>query len=397
MDLRGALPDAVGNRRGRRVDLLLFAVSLTGGLLMYAIGQYNRAHPALPSALLLVPMLVCSGALLLRRTAPLMAVLVGTVGVAVDLVLGPSLATVLIFTQVLYDACVHGRPWLYRTLLAAAVALAVVTGAASLAIGRDLRALSLAVLVGIVTVIPVLTGIEVRHHRDRAKAERQRAEQVQRLAELDRANAVASERARMARELHDVIANHLSAVAIHSTAALTVPGLGEAGVRQALTVIRENSVRGLAEMRQMIEFLRDPTGAADPDSPGLGAVPALLIRSERAGLASRLSVRGEPGELPVAVDLAAYRIVQESLTNALKHGGAGPTEVEIGYEPGQLVVTASSPMPPDCGPGVRGLDGGAGVVGMRERALLLGGEFEAGPRDGRWLVCARLPIGAEPR
>jgi signal transduction histidine kinase len=381
--------------RGHRVDLLLFAVCVTAGLLTFAIGQYDLARAGLSAGWLLVPFLVCCGAVLLRRAAPVVSVLVGTAAVAADLVLGPSLATVLVFTQVLYDGCVHGRTWLYRMLLAGSVGLTVVAAAVALAIGRDVRSLSVAVLLALVTVIPVLTGIQVRHHREQARTERQRAEQVARLAELDRANAIAGERARMARELHDVIANHMSAVAIHASAALTVPGLGADQVRQALTVIRENSVRGLAEMRQMIEFLRDPAATADPATPGLDAVSALVRQSERAGLAPNLTVRGEPGELPVAIDLAAYRIVQESLTNALKHGGPGRTEVEIGYEPKQLRIRVSSPLDAPV-PVAAGLSGGAGIIGMRERAHLLGGEFDAGPRDGRWQVIARLPIEPAP-
>jgi signal transduction histidine kinase len=382
--------------RGRRVDLVLFAVSVTGGLLTYAIGQYHLAYPALTVGWLLVPFLVCCAAVLLRRTAPAVSVLVGSVAVAADLILGPSLATVLVYTQILYDGCVHGRAWLHRALLAGSVGLTVVAGAVALAIDRDVRSLGVAVLLALVTVVPILTGIQVRHHREQARAERQRAEQVARLAELDRANAIAGERARMARELHDVIANHMSAVAIHASAVLTVPDLDETDVRRALVVIRENSVRGLAEMRQMVEFLRDPAATADPAAPGLDAVPALVRQSERAGLAPHLTVRGEPGELPVAIDLAAYRIVQESLTNALRHGGPGRTEVEIGYRSKCLHITVSSPLETPAPIGSALPAGGAGIIGMRERAHLLGGEFDAGPHDGRWRVTARLPIEPAP-
>ncbi|GAA4258389.1 sensor histidine kinase [Dactylosporangium darangshiense] len=358
--------------RGRVVDLVLAGSGLAAGALMFVTGQYQaRVHPLW----LFVPLVVCCGALLLRRTAPLASVIVGTAAVACDVVIGPSLATPLVYTQVLYDACVHGRAALARALLVVSVVGSVVTGVAFLVVVRDVRALGLGVLLALVTVVPVLTGTHVRHHRDRAAAARREADQVARLAAADRANAVAAERAAMARELHDVIANHLSAVAIHATAALSAD-LGADGTRQALTVIRENSVQGLAEMRRMVGFLRDPAAGPDtvPDNApgGLSALDALATR---AGLPVDLDVRGDVGGVPVSVDLAAYRIVQESLTNALKHGDGGPVSVRVARTGDVVDVRVSS-----------------GLIGMRERAELLGGELSAGAEGDRWVVSARLPL-----
>ncbi|GAA2632466.1 histidine kinase [Dactylosporangium fulvum] len=370
--------------KGRTVDVVLAGGTFAAGMLMFATGQYHAAFDTLPHAVLLVPLAVCSGALLLRRTAPVASVLVGTAAVAADVVLGPSLATPLVYTQVLYDACTHGRAALTRVLLAVSVVGCVVTGAVALVLDPHVRSLSLAVILALVTVVPVLTGIHVRHHRDQASAARQLA----RLAEADRANAVAAERARMARELHDVIANHLSAVAIHATAALSTD-LGPDGTRQALTVIRENSVQGLAEMRQMIGYLRDPVKADDPSVAGLSALDDLVARARRAGLAVDLTVRGEPAELPAGVDRAAYRILQESLTNALKHGDGGRVGLDLEYTPSAIGLrVTSTPARTTAAP-----DGaGSGVVGMQERAALLGGSLEAGPSGGQWLVSARLPL-----
>jgi signal transduction histidine kinase len=372
--------------RGRTVDVVLAGVGLAVGLLMFATGQY---YQRLGVGWLVPPLLVCCAAVLLRRTAPLASVLVGTAAVAADVIVGPSLATPLIYTQVLYDACVHGRQSLARALLACSVAGSVVTAVVALVVYRDVQALGLAVLLALVTVVPVLTGTHVRHHREQAVV----ARQLVRLAELARANAVAGERARMARELHDVIANHLSAVAIHATAALSAD-LGPDRTRDALRVIRENSVRGLAEMRQLVGFLRDPAAgsAAEDVTAGLADLEDLAGRARRSGLPVAVSVRGEPAALPTSVDLAAYRIVQESLTNALKHGDGGPVTVSVAYEPStvSLAIASTGSFAGSSTPNTDGA--GAGVIGMRERAELLGGSLSAGPHDDGWLVSARLPL-----
>jgi signal transduction histidine kinase len=158
----------------------------------------------------------------------------------------------------------------------------------------------------------------------------------------------------MARELHDVVANHLSAVAIHATAVLSVPGLGRDQVESALRVIRESSVQGLAEMRQMIELLREPGGGGQsvagtlPEAvtARLAEADGLIERIRAAGLAVRFRTDGTPGPLPVGADLAAYRIVQESLTNALKHG-TGEADLTIAYRPAEVVLTVENPVRPD--------------------------------------------------
>jgi signal transduction histidine kinase len=244
-------------------------------------------------------------------------------------------------------------------------------------------------------VSPVLSGLVVRQHRDNAEMQRLRAEQVATLAEFDRRAAVAAERAQMARELHDVIANELSAVALHSSAILKMPDMGADDVRRALTVIRESSVRGLAEMRRMIVFLRarEDLANAGPVTPDLDEIGQLVEQLGRPDLKITFEVLGTLGELPAAVELAAYRIVQESLTNVLKHAGPGRGELLVDHRADVLVITMVSPL----GRRDTALEGsGAGLVGMRERAVLLGGTFTAGPSRGHWRVRAELPVGAAP-
>ncbi|MBM0279134.1 sensor histidine kinase [Micromonospora tarensis] len=381
-------------------DFALAGASLAGGLVLYALGWQPQVRPDadLPSALFLPPLLAACVAVGLRRVAPRASLTVGTGALVVDTVLGSSLGTVLVYTQVLYDACVYGPPRLWRWLLRVTVALSLLGVVVGVLGFGHWRGAAIGVLVVLAGVLPVLTGISVRQYRDQAATERARAEQTARLVELDRRQAVSAERARMARELHDVVANHLSAVAIHATAVLSVPGLDRGQVTSALRVIRESSVQGLAEMRQMIEVLREPgVGGAPADggataevvSARLAEADGLVERIRAAGLAVRVRTDGTPGALPVGVDLAAYRIVQESLTNALKHG-TGEAELTIAYRPAEVVLTVENPVRRG-GAGVPGA--GAGLIGMRERATLLAGRFTAGPHDGRWQVRAALPTG----
>ncbi|MGC4771450.1 sensor histidine kinase [Micromonospora sp. DT44] len=378
-------------------DLTLAGASLVGGLVLYGLGMQPQIvpHPGVPPAMFLAPLLAVCVAVGLRRVAPRASLAVGTGALVVDTALGNSLGTVVVYTQVLYDACVYGPPRLWRWLLGITATLSVIGAVAGVLGFGQWRGAAVGVPVVLAGLLPVLTGISVRQYRDQAAAERTRAEQTARLVELDRRQAVSAERARMARELHDVVANHLSAVAIHATAVLSVPSLERGQVQSALRVIRESSVQGLAEMRQMIELLREPDGG-EHGGEGTEAVTArlaeadgLIERIRAAGLAVRFRTDGTPGPLPVGVDLAAYRIVQESLTNALKHG-TGEADLTIAYRPAEVVLTVENPVRPD-GSGLPGA--GAGLIGMRERAALLAGRFTAGPRDGRWQVRAALPTG----
>ncbi|MEO3817210.1 histidine kinase [Plantactinospora sp. B24E8] len=399
-------------------DIVLASASYLGGLLLLAV--YHPLNEGIldpPAGVSLALLTTTSVAVALRRVATRTGLTLGTVAFLIDLACGSSLATTLVYTQVLFDACVYGPPRMWRWLLWINIAL---TGLAA-ALGMiflgpwSWHGLALAVPVALIGVLPVVSGIGVRQYRDQAAAERARAEQTARLAELDRRQAVAAERSRMARELHDVVANHLSAVAIHATAVLSVSSLDRAQVEQALRVIRENSVQGLAEMRQMIGLLREPAESAEtgadrdvpaplavdgPVRPRLAEVDRLVDQARGAGLPLRFETLGEPEPLPVGVDLAAYRIVQEALTNALKHG-TGPATLTVAHRPGSVRLTienrlargATGAPGADRTPAGTGLPGaGAGLIGMRERVALLHGRFTAGPCDHGWRVSAELPV-----
>ncbi|WP_235017978.1 sensor histidine kinase [Thermomonospora echinospora] len=377
-----------------RQDALLAVAALAGGLLLLSAHGYSAWEPDDPwpgTGWRVLPLLGVCAAMLFRRTSPMAGLAVATPAMVADIVMSPSLGTMLVYTDALYASSLYGPRRMAERLLAVTVAVTVLLAGG---VGLWASAWEATVIIGGVAgmtwVGPVLTAMVVREHRNRAELERQRAEQLARLAELDRRNAVADERARMARELHDVVANHLSAVALHSSAVLRLPDLDREGVRQAMSVIRENSVQGLAEMRRMIGLLREERdGTGDPPAaPRLADLERLAERAARPDLSVGVKVTGTARELPAAVELAAYRIVQESLTNVLKHAGPGRAEVLVEHRPDRLCVTVESPL----GAERTELPGaGSGLIGMRERASILRGTFTAGPEDGCWRVRAELP------
>ncbi|NEB74547.1 two-component sensor histidine kinase, partial [Streptomyces sp. SID14478] len=315
--------------RPHRDDVRIAAVGLLGGFALWALGlEVNGGRPH-GGAWVLPPLVVMSALELLRRTRPLSALAVGAFALAADQFTQGSLATLIMFTDLVYAAVLYGSPTTARRLPVATGLLTVVATLGLLAWWRRPDVIIVGVVLGLVTFGPAATGVLVRGHRETAAAERLRAEQTALLAEMDRAQAVTAERARMARELHDMVANHLSAIAIHSTAALSLDD--PATTRTALETIRENSVDGLAEMRRLIGILRDSSGDKEPAAaPTLDGLGALVEQARTNGLDVGLALPAAVADgLPAPVGLAAYRIVQESLTNALKHAAAGRVSVAV--------------------------------------------------------------------
>ncbi|MGW3039191.1 sensor histidine kinase [Kitasatospora sp. NPDC001159] len=386
----------------RRVDQLIALCGVLGGAVLIAFKVYDSADD-LPIWAVVLPLLVMAGLELVRRTRPVLAVSLGGLAFAGSVVAGSLLATTIMYTDLLYAAVLYGTHRMSRVLHLTGGSTVLVLSALTWWVGGTAAGLLIVVVSSLVFLAPVWTGDLVRKHRQEAESERLRAEQTALLSEMDRREAVGAERARMARELHDVVANHLSAIAIHATGAQSVARrrLAEDDpLVEVLAVIRENSVQGLAEMRRMIGLLRDSGGGEADESyaaPDLAAVDALLTKARTTGhdvgLEFELTEEGERDEVPVPVGLAAYRIVQESLTNALKHAGPGLVTLRLEFGPQELRISVDSPYRGEPGrelPGAR-----AGLVGMSERAGLLGGSFEAGPRDGWWRVRAVLPRGRE--
>ncbi len=387
--------------RPHRDDVLLAVGGLLTGVLLWSLGLHSwGGRSLLPVWTALIPIAVTAATELFRRSAPPVALLVATAAMIGDQFTTGSLATTMMFTDVMYAAVVYGTPASARRIPVITGFITVATTLVALVWIRQPEALLIGVVTGLVTFGPASTGASVRNHREVAEAARLRAEQTALLAEMDRREAVTAERSRMARELHDLVANHLSAIAIHSTAALSI---GEPkAANEALTVIRENSVQGLAEMRRLIGLLRDPDAAEAPTAaPTLDGLEALLDQARTNGTGSGLTFALDDGRapgqaLPAPVELAAYRIVQESLTNALKHASPGEVAVRIAREPGKpLTVLVTSEAGDRSGPRAPG--SGSGLVGMEERVALLGGTFAAGPAPAAghrkiWQVRAELPV-----
>jgi signal transduction histidine kinase len=210
--------------------------------------------------------------------------------------------------------------------------------------------------------------------------------------------AVADERTRIARELHDVVSQALGVIVMQAGGAGSVPELGEKEAKAVLSTIEQTGRQAFAEMRRLVGVLRDEDeGAALAPQPTTDEIPALITRLASAGLDVDLEIEGSRREVPAGVELSAYRIVQEALTNTLKHAGAGHARVRLAWSADHLDVEVRDDGPGAGGPvplSVHAGSGGIGLVGMRERVMLFGGELEAGPvRDGGYRVAARLPLG----
>ncbi len=236
-------------------------------------------------------------------------------------------------------------------------------------------------------IAAVALGFAVSQRRDRAeRAERSREEEARR--------RVDAERMRIAREFHDIVGHSIATINVLSGVAVHVMDRRPHEAADALRTIKETSQRALREVRAGLGVLQD-RDHGDPlaPTPGLAQLELLVATTSKAGVATDVHLSGEPRPLPAPVDLAAYRIVQESLTNVIRHAGAEAASVSVSYEEGRVVVEVDDPGGEggDAGPG-----SGSGLVGMRERALALGGEFDAGPREhGGFRVRASLPVLAE--
>ncbi|MEU5998418.1 histidine kinase [Streptomyces sp. NPDC047197] len=384
--------------RPHRVDVQISVASVLAGLAWWALGLTMQTDRPLGSTWALIPLLVLAGLELLRRSRPRTALIIATLALIADQFTAGNLATVMMFTDIMYAAVVYGTPASARRIPVTTGLITVAVTIGFLAWLREPEAILIGVLTGLVSFAPATTGVLVRTHREAAVAARLRAEQTALLAEMDRVQAITAERARMARELHDMVANHLSAIAIHSTAALSLDD--PKTTRDALAVIRENSVEGLSEMRRLIGILRDSSDDREPTvAPTLDGLGSLIDNAGTNGLDVTLDdTRGpDDSKLPAPVELAAYRIIQESLTNALKHASPGPVTVTLTQRRRALEIRVTSPYGSPSGPRAPG--SGAGLVGMRERTELLGGAFESGPEssaspDGEkvWSVHATLPV-----
>ena len=236
-----------------------------------------------------------------------------------------------------------------------------------------------------------LFGSTVRNRRLYLEQLEARTRALERERDEETRRALAEERLRIAQELHDVVAHSMGVIAVQAGVGAHVIDSEPGEAKKALEAISQTSRSTLVEMRRMLGMLRPDQGASYVPAPGLADLHRLVREVTNAGLHTDVRVEGTTTELPPGVDFTAYRIVQEALTNVLKHAGQATATVTIGYEDTAVRLEIL-----DNGGGVNGQDisVGHGLVGMRERVGVYGGSFEAGPRtDGGFRVAVRLPYG----
>jgi signal transduction histidine kinase len=231
-----------------------------------------------------------------------------------------------------------------------------------------------------------VAGDQVRHRRQRLARTEHEIQRERRLA-------AAEERTRIARDLHDSAAHAINVILVQAGAARLLQQENPGATREALTTIEDVARETISEIDQLVRTLRDNTDgerneAIEPPV-GLAALDTLVERSRTAGLNVDLEINGKRTVLTPGVDQAGYRILQESLTNAARHGD-GTAKVEIAYKANELDLTVTNPIPADAPP----MNGGHGILGMRERATLLAGSLETSRGDGTFRLRARLPYSA---
>ncbi|MFD4553601.1 sensor histidine kinase [Streptomyces sp. NPDC058469] len=367
---------------------LLITVFVLVGSAFASRGQPGRV-PLDPYARAL---LLAGGAMLLWRHRYPVAVAFGTALAAV-VYLGAGYPYGPVFVTVAFgcfSAVVAGRRWAAWTALG-------VLWAAHLLVGHWLyrwlppahdNAAPWGGEVAVTTGFVAIAAISELARTRREQWARERAERAQ--AVRRRAD---EERLRMARELHDVLAHSISVINVQAGVGLALLDSDPEQARTALTTIKAASKEALGEVRQVLDTLRTPGDAPRAPAPGLDRLPELAQQAASAGLTVALD--GTPPRLPPGTDLAAFRIVQEALTNVVRHSGSRHARVHVDHDPRELRLRID-----DDGPATGADAGGSGngLAGMRERAAALGGTIEAGPRpDGGFRVLAVLPLKVTPK
>jgi signal transduction histidine kinase len=362
--------------RPTRNDALLAAGA--GALAVIDVVLNPGVHPTWAAAVTEIPVALM---LAWRRRLPLATTVLVCVGFAAESVLGvpgnqpvmPLLSLVVaLYTVAAHTPLRRAAAGFAVTVVAGGVLSAFNPGDAWAHLGNFLFGL-------------VLTGATWAIGRV-VRARTQRGDRL----ESERAGAVAEERGRIARELHDVVAHSVSVMVVQAGAAQEVLDREPVRAREALEAVQETGRQALVELSRLVGLLRDDheeLGLAP--QPGIGALDALVAKVRDAGLPVDLRIEGEPRRVPLGVDLSAYRVIQEALTNALKHAGDARATVLLRYERDALELEVVD----DGTAASNGAGGGHGLIGMRERVAVFGGELTAGPEPRRgFAVRVRLPL-----
>ena len=380
------------------VAAVLLAGALTGSA---QVAHHSSLHLDVPVGVAIALASASAAGVALRRVRPLAALAVALMGEATLVFLGLAADPMIAVAVVLYMvAAVKTMQTAAGALIAVGLALAVLVLITPAAVpagtpGTSRVDQNIGHAASTLTVLLAAwaAGRAVRAGRAYAAGLREQAERRAQAAADQARRAVAEERLQIARELHDVVAHSMSVVAVQAGVGRYVIGQDPVEAASALAAIETTSRAALREMRQLLGILRDGAPGEMLATPRLNDIPDL---ARRAGLHVDVAVRGTPRQLPAGVDLAAYRIVQEALTNVVKHASTDRGRVEVTYTADSVAIEVT-----DDGLGGAATDSrehggrGHGLIGMRERVALYGGEFSAGPLPRRgYRVRARLPIGA---
>ena len=365
------------------LDLLLAAALTVSAVVELSLDPAFHASPV-ELAAAAAPLLALSW----RRVAPLAVLATIVAGSLAQTVVFPDAGSALGFTGYLiavFSAARHCSP--QRGVLALALALAGVVAEALSDLG-----ISEVIISSVVVVGSWLAGYALRTRQLVIVALEDKASELERHRAAEARTAAEAERARITRELHDIVAHSVGVMVVQAGAAEQVMDREPERARRALGSIQRVGNEAIGELRRLLGVLR--TDAAETGlapQPGIAELEGLVEQARETGLAVELSTEGAPRPLPAGIDLCAFRVVQEALTNAIKHAGRTRCRVRVSYGQDKLEILVA-----DDGSGdlVNG-DSGHGLVGMRERVALYGGQVTAGPlEDGGFGIHARLPIQA---
>jgi signal transduction histidine kinase len=373
------------------LDVAIAAAALAGSLALLHHGGIDASPASGELDLLGVVLAACSTLPLMAwRRSPLgvfavtaaAGVLLAALGYRVDLLLGPAVA--------LYLLAASRQPqtaWTPRTTATVVGLLVAYLGAAAAA--QETFPARELLHTGLAWAVAWFAGERTRLRREHIAELHDRAVHAEREAEHERLLAAAQERARIARDLHDSAGHAISVIAVHAGAARLRHHQDPDRSLPALEAIEALARQTAAEIDQLVGTLREggPANGVVEAPPSLASLDTLIAHQQAAGLEVTLDTAGAPRPLGAAADQAAYRILQEALTNAARHG-AGSARIELAFHDGALELCVTNPMPAD---GRLRSGGGHGLIGMRERATLLGGDLDTDRANGMFCVRARIP------
>jgi signal transduction histidine kinase len=370
-------------------DAFLAAVLAAFALLELTAGRDEVEGPWWGQALCF---LVLTGSVALRRRAVIAATTLAGAALVVQELLGtaPVVSGFLAMLIVLYSAGAHAPR---RTSLAALAVMLVALSVHPLTHEESRTADDLIGNLVIVWGVWAL-GRAVRHHRGRERELATAQAELRSRHDADQRAALAAERARIARDLHDVVAHGVSVMVLQAGAARSVLDTDPERARDPLLAIESSGRQALEDLQRMLGVLRDPATDNGREPPaGLADLPRLMERMQHAGLDVRLQVHGQPGRLPEHIEHCAYRVVQEALTNVIKHAAGATTHVRVSVGTDGVRVDVEDTGGTVERPAARLPDSGHGLIGLHERVGLYGGTLTAGPTSGGgWLLAAELPV-----